>query len=125
MTTLTHREYATRLAWLDHVDRNRPSRSDEYQMQTALRVVQFAGFGSSQERMRLPLDSQKLSWVTSEVPPAYSQRELAERSAAATRAAFVGAAHDGKVGVKLVDGPRVPLPPSQRQPNPTEEDTDD
>jgi hypothetical protein len=122
MSQLTWREYRTRLAWLDLVDRNRPGKTEEYLMQVALRIVQFAGFGSSSDRMSLPLDSQKLRWTSSEVSPAYSPRELAERSAAQAKAAFVGAARGGKTQVKLVDGPRVPLPPSQAS---SEVDNDD
>lgn len=120
MTVMTHREYTTRLAWLDFVDRNRPGKVEEYLMQVAQRIVQFAGFGGGKDRLELPLDSQRLEWGAKPIQPAYGRRELAARQAAAIRSTLVGAA-GGKA--RLVDGPRVPLPPSMRQPL-DEEDID-
>lgn len=114
MSRMSWREYLTRLAWLNHVDRNRPGKTEEYLMQVALRVIQFAGFGGSSDRAGLPLSSQRLEWVEPEVQPAYSKRELAERASAALRSTLIGAASGGKVQVKQVDGPRAPLPANQR-----------
>lgn len=122
MSRMSWREYLTRLAWLEFVDRNRPGKTEEYLMQVALRVIQFAGFGGSADRASLPLSSQRLEWVEPEVQPAYSKRELADRASAAMRSTLIGAASGGKVQVKQVDGPRAPLPPSQRVETSSEDD---
>ncbi len=75
----THREYRTRLAWLDK-QWNQPSRSDQYAMQTAMEVRRVL----SKKPNAIELDHFKLKFGLTEVKsvPKMSMADLAKQSIA-------------------------------------------
>lgn len=79
MERWTHREYRTRLAWLDE-QWNQPSRNDQYLMQIAMEVRRVL----SKKPNAIELDHFKLEFGTTEVKPVLklTRAQLAKQSIA-------------------------------------------
>lgn len=105
----SHREYRTRLAWLDE-QWNRPDRTDHYLMQVAAEVRRvlylLQVFGSKQQPHRVELNDCKLKFVTTQETepqaPAIPAKQTVKEAARAAKAMVLGSLGIKRKNLKVV-----------------------
>ncbi len=93
MQTHTHREYKTWLTWLDE-QWNRPSRSDNYSMQVAIKLQELLNivrvYGSKKQPATVNPDDMKLEFVQ---PKPKTAQKITPEMLAMSKAGWFNAVH--------------------------------